>query len=189
MEEKYIMLNLEDERTKKVAEVVSNPSCKKILNLLADKEASESEIARELKIPVNTAEYNIKKLMESGLVESVSHFWSVKGKKIKSYRLSRKYIVIAPRKSNWDKFKPVFPAFIVTVVISFIIWSFTQFSVYSSNIRDNVQEKVMSAAPSLAGSVQSGMQTTASVPNYYTWYLLGALSAILVMLLWLWKKQ
>ena len=90
MEDKYIMLNLDDDKTKKVAEVVSSSSCKKILNLLADKEASESDIAKELGIPVNTAEYNIKKLIESGLIESVNHFWSVKGRKINQPRKTRR---------------------------------------------------------------------------------------------------
>lgn len=90
MNEKYILLDLEDEKTKQIADVISNSSCKKILNLLAEKEASETDIAKELGIPINTAEYNIKKLEKAGMIEKSKHFWSVKGKKIHTYKLAKK---------------------------------------------------------------------------------------------------
>ena len=185
MEDKYIMLNLDDDKTKKVAEVVSSSSCKKILNLLADKEASESDIARELGIPVNTAEYNIKKLIESGLIESVSHFWSVKGKKIKSYRLAKKYIVIAPKKSNWDKIKPILPVAIVSVILTFIIKFYYQIKNSAPIVQDFAEQKVMSAA---SGAAPAVVQISSS-EAYATWFLIGALTAIVVFLIWMWRKS
>ena len=69
MDDKFIMMNLDDERSKKVAEVLGNKTCKKILDHLSEtKEASEKDIADALGIPINTTEYNLKKLIGVGLV-------------------------------------------------------------------------------------------------------------------------
>jgi DNA-binding transcriptional ArsR family regulator len=97
---KYIELNLNDKKAEKVAEVLSNKTAKKILGLLADKELSESDISSELRIPLNTVGYNIHKLIESGLIEKTSSFfWSVKGKKIPTYRVANKKIIISTKNS------------------------------------------------------------------------------------------
>jgi len=100
MEEKYIMFSMEDERIKQLSEALSNPSCKRILNLLSEKELTETDIARELKVPLNTVDYNIKKLISTGLIEKTSHFWSVRGKKMPVYKVSNRKIIISPNKSN-----------------------------------------------------------------------------------------
>lgn len=98
-EEKYLNVDLNDPRSAAIAEVMTNKTCKKILELLAEKEMSESDIAAELEIPLNTVGYNIKKLLDAGLIEKTKNFfWSVKGKKIPTYRLSNKKIIISPRK-------------------------------------------------------------------------------------------
>ena len=66
-----IMIDLNDPRTEKIADVISNKTSKKILTLLADNELSESEIAKGIGAPMNTVGYNIKKL--EGLLDFV-HF-------------------------------------------------------------------------------------------------------------------
>ena len=81
-DEKYVLVSLGDERAKEIAEAIGNKTSKKILDLLSDKEMSESEISRELKIPLNTADYNVKKLVKAGLIEEKKHFFSSKGKRI-----------------------------------------------------------------------------------------------------------
>ncbi len=99
--EKVINLDLDDSRISKIGEVIGNKTCRKILELIAEREMSESEIADELKIPINTVGYNIKKLRESGLIEeSKEILWSEKGKRVRKYGVSNKKIVISPRKAN-----------------------------------------------------------------------------------------
>src|SRR3989338_6656651 len=117
MDDKFILMDMNDERTKKVAEVMGNATCKKIVEFLAEtKEASEKDISDALGIPINTAEYNLKKLIESGLVEKTKNFfWSVKGRKIDMYRLSNKKILISPR----TFVKGVVPALIAVVLGAF----------------------------------------------------------------------
>jgi uncharacterized secreted protein with C-terminal beta-propeller domain len=117
MDDKFVMMGLGDDRSKYVAEVLGNKTCRKIVDFLADvKEASEKEISEGLKVPMNTVEYNLKKLVKAGLVEKTgNHFWSVKGRKIAMYKLARKHIVISPkiRKPSLDIVKSVLPVIFV----------------------------------------------------------------------------
>src|SRR3989344_1770163 len=94
--ETFIMVSLEEEKAKKLAEVISNNTSRKILDHLAKKEASESELAKELSLPISTVHYNIQLLLKTNLVQSKEFTWSDKGKEINIYTLSKKYIIIAP---------------------------------------------------------------------------------------------
>lgn len=124
VDDKFIMMNLDDEKSKKVAEVLKSDTCKKILNYIAEnKEKSEEDIAKDLSMPINTVEYNLKKLLESGLVEkSKNFFWSKRGKKINLYKPANRHIVISPKKRpNMDLLKTVLPVIIAIVAVIAII--------------------------------------------------------------------
>ena len=105
MDDTQILVSLDDDRAKYIAEVISNKSCKKILNYLGQKEGTVSDVANDLKMPINTVDYNVKKLIRAGLIEKASHWWSVKGKKMPIYRVSNRKIVISPRSiMNYSKY-------------------------------------------------------------------------------------
>lgn len=97
MVETEIIISLNDARSKYISEVLGNKSCKRILGYLSENEATVSDLSRELKIPINTADYNIKKLIKAGLIEKANYWWSVKGKKMPTYKISNKKIVISPK--------------------------------------------------------------------------------------------
>lgn len=124
VDDKFIMMNLDDARSKKVAEVLKSSTCKRILDYLADhKERSEEDIAKDLVMPLNTLEYNLKKLVESGLVEkSKNFFWSKKGKKINLYKPANRHIVISPKKRpDMNLLKTILPVIIAAIAILAII--------------------------------------------------------------------
>lgn len=123
MTETYINISLGDEKAKDIAEVLSNKSCKKILELLTEKELTETEIADKLKLPINTVDYNVKKILKSGLIESTNHWWSVKGKKMPSYKISNKKIIISPRK--FSSATLLLPVLAVGSTIAYIIKKLT----------------------------------------------------------------
>lgn len=117
--DKFIMMGLGDERSKDIADVLSNKTCKKIIDYLADtKEASEKDISDALSIPINTTEYNLNKLVKSGLVEKAKNFfWSTKGRKIDMYKLARKHIIISPKsKPNMKNLKTILPVILIAAV-------------------------------------------------------------------------
>lgn len=99
MDEKQILVSLGDERVREIGEVIGNKSCNKILDFFAEEDGTVSDIAQRLNMPMNTVDYNVKKLLRAGLIEKSSHWWSVKGKKMPIYKISNRKIVISPRKS------------------------------------------------------------------------------------------
>lgn len=158
--DKFILIGLEDSRSKDVAEVLGNKTCKKILNFLAEtKEASEKDIADNLKIPINTAEYNLRKLVKSGLVEKTKNFfWSRKGKKIEMYKLTRKHIIISPNKKfDINNLKAILPVlFVAFAVIALVLYidfnNYNQRVVLEDSLKmeSSPQETQVSAAGSKA---------------------------------------
>ena len=62
--EKFVLVSLKEDKAKELAQVISNESCRKILDYLADKQdATESDLASKLGIPISTVHYNMKHLL------------------------------------------------------------------------------------------------------------------------------
>lgn len=118
-EDRFILIGLDDENSRDVADIIGNKTCKKILDFLADrKEASEKDISDGLKMRINTVEYNLKKLVKVGLVEnSKNFFWSVKGKKIPMYKLARKHIIIGTKKPDLRYLKSIIPIVLIAGIL------------------------------------------------------------------------
>ena len=98
-DEKVLILPLGEE-SKKITRTLSNDSARRVLELLADKPMSASDIACELDIPLTTVKYNLDALIESGLITIKRTKWSVKGREIKIYAPIRKLIVVVPDKTD-----------------------------------------------------------------------------------------
>ncbi len=181
----YIELNLNDERAGKVAEVLSNKTAKKILGLLAEEELSQGDIAKKLGVGLNNVDYNIKKLLESGLIEKSSgFFWSVKGKKIPTYKLANKKIVISTKNS----FKP----FAFSAVIGAVIFAALKFGFnYKINISRAAgipqSDSAVESMPAFAEASKNAVYSTSSI---WSNVLVFALAGVAVGLLgfWLYKK-
>ena len=126
MDDKFILTSLNDKNSKNIAEVLGNKTCKKILDFLADiKEASEKDISSKLNIPINTVEYNLNKLIKSGLVDKTKNFfWSVKGKKIPMYKLAKKHIIIGYKKPSLNYLKSILPVLFIGLAVFALILSF-----------------------------------------------------------------
>ena len=187
------MLELDDEKLKILTDVLSNKTSKKILEYLADKEASEGEISNELKLPANTVNYNIKNLIEAGLIESSKNWmWSVKGKKVLKYKVANKKIIISPKNSN--TVKSILGALILTGISAFIV------KIYSSSVYQtaNLAEKSADFASSSGGAGSVGnvapmiAQTTVSnsinFPQIWAWFLAGGIIALILFMILNWRK-
>ena len=116
-DDKFILMGLDEAGD--LGEVLKNKTSKKILNFLGDvREASEKDISDKLDMPINTVEYNLKKLIKARLVERTKNFfWSVKGKKIPMYKLAKKHIIIGTKKPNLNYIKTLLPVFIAAIVL------------------------------------------------------------------------
>ncbi|MEK6893366.1 MAG: helix-turn-helix domain-containing protein [Nanoarchaeota archaeon] len=198
MGEKYINFNLDDPRADKLAEALSNKTCKKILSLLVEKDMNASEIAQALNLPLNTIGYNLEKLVSAGLIEkSKKFFWSVKGKKIDSYAIVNKKIIISPK----NMIKGVVPSIIISALIATGIGIFENMHVTSIKAGAELMKGASDKAPAFYSGAEriapvapetavNALQNISNSTNYiWAWFLLGAFIALLVFLIWNWKKK
>lgn len=182
MDDKYVLVSFDDSRMKGISEVLGNESCKKIINFLAERKSSETDISRELGMPLNTVGYNIKKLLSAGLIEKVNWFWSVKGKKMPVYKVSQKSIVISPKQKSKMALK-MLPVIVLAGIAAFFIRLFsmagTEISEEALNYPSAASEAVTASGDIARASI---IDTIWKVPSW-EWFLIGALFALLVYFL------
>ena len=100
-DEPFLLVSLEEDKAKALAQVLSNDTARKILDFLSKNDLkTETEISNELKYPLSTVHYNLDLLAKTNLVSTDNFTYSKKGKKIVHYTLSNKYVIIAPKKTE-----------------------------------------------------------------------------------------
>lgn len=195
----FLLLSLEDAEAKKVANIVSNDSCRKILDYLSDKEATESELAEKLSIPISTIHYNLQQLIEAKLVEAEEFHYSPKGREVNHYKLANKYIIITPKKVTGirQKLRSILPAGLIAIGAAGIIQLLSKYMAVQPGIApmmaqeaapemariaakaavdEAAQDSMMLAAP-----VAEPIAQTASIwQNAALWFLIGAVAALTV---------
>jgi len=174
MTEKYISINMDDEKITQIAEILSNKTCKKILNYLAEKEASEGDISKDLKIPINTVEYNLSKLIRAGLVQaSRNFFWSVKGKKIKTYELANKKIIISTKRSLKGMLASIFAGGAILGAIKVLINYNSIRSLSNAQIMNDAVEKIVYSSVPASGIATRSFESLSYLNNVWMWVIAG----------------
>ena len=109
---KFLLVSLQEDQAKKLAQVLSNDTSRKIIDHLADKEDTEANIAKILGLPISTVHYNLTLLTQGGLVDAGEFHYSTKGREVKHYKLANQYILIAPRSTFGlkERLKGLLPA-------------------------------------------------------------------------------
>ncbi len=199
MDKNFLLVSLEEKKAKKIAEVINNDTSRKIINHLTQKESTETEISKELGIPISTVHYNLKQLQEAGLVVVDEFHYSSKGKEINHYALANKYIIIAPRSESGSKFidalKKVLPMIIITAVVGFMIELYTLLtqttaagfaatkSAAVNAMQTQLAPETMTAAPRTVSTAAVTTQHVAAI------FLISALSVIIIYFVYLWVKK
>ncbi|PIN88647.1 hypothetical protein COU61_04065 [Candidatus Pacearchaeota archaeon CG10_big_fil_rev_8_21_14_0_10_35_13] len=188
MSNKYLVFSLDDPRASKLAEVLGNKSSKLIVDYLSEvKEASESEISKAVNKPLNTVGYNIKKLLEVGIiVRTKNFFWSAKGKKVPYYKVSNKSIMITP-KSNKKFFSSIITLGILGVG-SLIVKLLSSPNVSVENAFDSGEGLMLATEPaSRSLEVVNYSNFFTSIPSW-SWFLIGGIFVLLVFLIINWRR-
>ncbi|MFP4523794.1 MAG: helix-turn-helix domain-containing protein [Candidatus Woesearchaeota archaeon] len=183
-DESFMLLSLKEGQSKRLAQVIGNETCRRILDYLADRDyTTESTAAKDLGLPLSTVHYNLKSLRESGLVVADEFHYSDKGKEVPHYRLAKKYIIIAPREEQGflDRLKKLWPLAAIAVGVAAVMELVQRFLLDSG-------EKVASTADAgvrmLAESAPAAAEEASRFPSPVTaWFLVGALFAIVAFAL------
>jgi DNA-binding transcriptional ArsR family regulator len=162
-DKKFIMLSLEEKETKKVANVIGSETCRKILDSLATKESTATELSEKLTIPLSTVTYNIQQLVDTGLVTADEFHYSQKGKEVLHYKLANKYIIISPRAvvGLKDKLKKILPVAAISAGAAGIVQLVHQYVSLGSYGANMGASTMMYAEDSVMQSAPAAMMKTA----------------------------
>ncbi|NQU98865.1 helix-turn-helix transcriptional regulator [Candidatus Woesearchaeota archaeon] len=209
--ESFLLVSLNEDKAKELAQVITNDTCRMILDYLADNEATESEVSKELKLPISTVHYNLQQLIKGGLVVAEEFHYSEKGKEVNHYKIANKYIIIAP-KTTWglkEKLRKVLPISAVVVVGAFAVEFARRFlgtsgasfkaamenapavrTMASEAAMDYGAEPVMTAAEETAPVVQDiVVQSFPIWQQAALWFLVGGFVAIVTYLVVDWYRN
>ncbi len=180
MNKKYLLLSLDDSRMKNIAEILGNKTSNKIIDFLSEvKEASEKDIADGLKIPLNTAGYNLKKMIQAEIVEETKNFfWSAKGKKIKMYKFANKSILISPKqKKISSEAKQILPIALLSGLAAVAV------KFYFSNRQTSGIEDASVALYAAGKTADIGNNFISASEYYWLWFLAGTFFSIALFIL------
>ena len=197
----FLLLSLEDSKTKKIANVVSNESCKKILDYLAKREATESELAEKLQIPISTVHYNLQQLVETGLITTEEFHYSRKGREVLHYKLANKFIIISPKSTYGlkEKLKSVLPVALIAAGAAALIQIFSKYFYRETTLAGDNFMVAKSAAVERAVVEEAAVEMAEAAPqaapiaaekvylipeNIALWFLFGALFALVIYFIW-----
>ncbi|MFO8015616.1 MAG: helix-turn-helix domain-containing protein [Candidatus Woesearchaeota archaeon] len=205
--ETFMLVSLEEDKAKKLAQVISNNTCRKILDHLAGRKATESELARDLEVPISTVHYNLKHLLANKLVEAEEFHYSEKGKEVLHYSLSNKYVIIAPKDASEgikEKLKSIIGAVasvgFVALAVQYLPGLISSLSIGSKALASEAEqassgtgaeagvmamEKSAEAAPAMADAAGAAGESAsfASMIPVWAWILAGATACMLLYLL------
>jgi|SRR3989338_1607844 len=198
----FLLLSLEDAKINKIANIVSNDSCKKILDYLSEKEGTETEISQKLNIPLSTAHYNLQQLMDAGLIATEEYHYSPKGREVYHYKIANKYIIIAPKNTHGlkEKLRSILPAALITLGTAALLEVFSKYfsSPNSFMAAGPAAEKSAAIAPMAAQKAAEAAQLAAPIiadkvylvpGNIALWFLIGAVFALVVYIVWNWTRK
>jgi DNA-binding transcriptional ArsR family regulator len=201
VDKNFLLISLEEAKAKTIAEVINNATARKILDHLAKKDCSESELSAELDIPISTIHYNLKQLQTANLVVVEEFHYSKKGKEINHYRLANKYIIIAPKSSDGrfiEALRKVLPVAVIIVavgavmtMINLLAGTSMQASKAASVASNQAAPRLMTAAAPTANQAAGVAATNVAEvsrpfmqSNIAAYILIGALAVIIIYFLY-----
>lgn len=175
----FLLVDLNEPKTKKLAETITSETSRKILNYLAEQEDSEANIAKLLSLPISTVHYHLQKLQEANLITAEEFHYSKKGREVLHYKLANRYIIIAPKAVSGlkEKLKGILPAVIAALGISAIIKIIQSISQNIPSIKA-AESLTADAAPEMA--MRLAQAPAVQQPDIALWFLMGGLAALII---------
>ena len=182
----FLLVSLEEEQSKQLAEVLNNPTSRKIIDYLSEKEdATESDIAKALNVPLSTIHYNIQKLKEAKLVHAEEFHYSKKGREVDHYKLANKYVIITPKpvKGIKSALRSILPISLIVLGIAAIIELAQNFTQKAMGTSQELVRTVSTDSIALEAQMADTAVHVSESTNTTVWFLVGAFTAILLFII------
>jgi len=166
----FMLVSLEEDKAKRLAQVLSNDTSRKILDALAEGKKTLSQLSKDLAVPLPTMHYNIKALQDSGLVTSKEFNYSAKGREMQHYELVNKYVIIAPASAKEgikEKLKAILPALAtiggVGLAYQFLKGGFVKTMQASAPVMEKATQETLKATSTAAPAMEAFADESAEV--------------------------
>jgi len=194
MEDKFVLVSLSDKKSKKIAEVISNETARKILDYLGDKnKVSPIELSKRLNVPISTITYNLKLLSEHGLIIKEEEVWSDKGRKVSLYSIAKKMILIVPKGFDWkDSLKKILPIFLLGTLATFGTWIYEKFYLVSRAVVTEDSAILADEVVTKEFLLESTNDAISLTQNTNYWpYVLGVtlFITLIILIIELWRNR
>lgn len=202
---KFLLVDLNEKKTKKLANTITSDTSRKILSSLAEKDETEAKLAQELGIPISTVHYHLQKLQEAGLVTVEEFHYSKKGREVNHYKLANKYIIIAPKKVTGlrEKLKEILPIGLIALGVSGVVKLVTFFNkplevsqkfmvteqvvpLVQDVARESTTASLVEYAPT---ALNEPVQYTTFEPSIAFWVFIGALAVVVIYAIYVFIKN
>ena len=189
-ESSFLLVSLDEKKSKKLAEVISNDTCRKLLEALSKKEATETELSKDLQLPLSTVHYNLKNLVEANLVVADEYHYSTRGKEILHYKLANKLIIIAPKGQAvafGDILKKYLPISAVIIAAGIVIDLLEKSGGFAASMKTAsfaaapAADRMFAASVNQVGAAPIAVPLASAQPSIAGWFVLGAFAALFVM--------
>jgi len=133
---KFLLVSLQDQKAAELAQVISNATCRRILDYLSEHESiTESQVSQDLAVP-----YNLQLLVKGGLVKIEEFHYSVKGKEVNHYSLANQYIIIAPKGVHGfkEKLRSILPVLLAAVGITALVQWLSRYFPVAQTMQEQV---------------------------------------------------
>ncbi len=166
-DEKFLVVPL-GKKSKAITQTVSNDTAMEIMELLADGPLATSKVAERLGIPLTTAQYNIEKLMEAGLVKIAKTKYSEKGREVKLYEAMNRAIIILPGKSGTGAVIDALRRYIILLPVAIVCAAAVEYLVPLAPYLNAVPGPITGDKAAPPGLVTGTITATGSDPLNYT---------------------
>ena len=193
--ESFMLVSLKGDKAKKLAQVMASPTCTRILEYLAGKDATETQIANDLSIPLSTVHYNLQQLVVAKLVLAEEFHYSEKGREVNHYKLANKYIIIAPQEDDpsfLQHLRKSFPAVVIVAALGFAIKALQFFTAPAAPEAMRTMGKSAADAGAADAAPQMMMAQIAPMPEavplswwqtpVIDYFIAGALFVLVIMI-------
>lgn len=180
----FLLVDLNEPRTKKLAETITSETSRKILSHLVEKEETEANMAKLLNLPISTVHYHLQKLKEANLITVEEFHYSKKGREVLHYKLANKYIIIAPQHISGlkEKLKGILPVALAVLGISAVI-KLIQNTSQAVPRSEAAESLAADAVPEMALKVAREAPTIQQQPDVALWFLIGSMAALVIYLI------
>lgn len=192
-ENSFLLVNLSDEKSKKLGELIGNKTARKILELLGKKEYTATDLAKELQLPLSTIHYNLTHLESANLIKADEYHYSAKGKEVKHYALANKLVIIAqeqPTESVLQKLKKILPVSILVGAMATVYQYYTtaapvleaaeQSTFALKTAADQAVEEVAFESTSLVQDTLAASTSTVATEQSLLWLFLVVVMASII---------